>query len=148
MPGDLYDTAKVLEKTLVAARDVPVYDGVPRGTYKPKQIGIVKSGKPIGIVYSFADADPTKNRPVLWWMFYPSSSTSGYYYTPHDAANFSLSALRSQGVISVAEQIAEDKAKEDDANKEWYEKILDRIVPIGVGVIVGVAVIKGLLSRK
>lgn len=146
--SDLYSAADVLEKTLIANKDLPVYDGYPTKTFSPSQIGIVKKGFPAGIVYSWIDADPTRNRSTLYWMFYPVGVGGANYFMPHHKDDFDVSALRQQGVISVKEQEEEKKKKEEDANKEWYEKVMDRVVPIGAGVVIAAAVIKGLLSRK
>jgi hypothetical protein len=140
----LYDPAKILEKTLVAARDMKVYLHPPDKYNKGEELGIVKKGDPVGIVYSWLAPDPIKNRSVLWWMFYPASAYSKYYYAPHDEDDFDLSALRQQGVISVGEQIEEDKKKEEEENKEWYEKLFDKALPAVIGVVLGIAAIRAL----
>lgn len=139
---EVYSVDQVLEKTLTAKKDLPVYNGYPPGIVK--RIGTVKAGNPAGIVFSYIAADPTKGRDQLWWMFYPASSAGSYYYMPHDADAFDLDALRQQGVISVEEQ----QQQEQDKNKEWYEKVLDKVLPVVVTIGLGAAVIKGLLSRK
>lgn len=149
MPGgDLYDVSKIIDKTLVADKDLPVFDSVPTKANKPMQIGIVLKGNPAGIVYSYINADPANNRPNVWWMFYPATTNGPYYYMPHNAGDFNVSAIRQQGVISVQEQVEEDKRKEEDANKEWYEKIMDRVIPVGATVIIAAAIIKGIFSHK
>lgn len=146
--ADLYSAADVLEKTLIANKDLAVYDGFPTKAYTPNRIGTTKKGYPAGIVYSWIDADPSNNRSTLWWMFYPASAGGANYFIPHSAGNFDVSALRQQGVISVKEQEEEKKEKEENENKEWYERVLDRVLPIGAGVVIAAAIVKGLFSRK
>lgn len=143
--SDLYNADNVVDKTLIALRRLPVYSDVPRKGSNPPIVGYTTAGKPIGIVYSYITADPTQNRSTLWWMFWPGTGYGGqYFYIPHNVGDFDVNALKQQGVLTLEEQ----RQQEEEANKEWYEKILDRIVPIGVGVIIAGAVIKGVLSRK
>lgn len=144
MSNELYDVSQVLEKTLIAAQDLPVFDSYPTKNYQPKQIGIVKKGQPAGIVYSWVNADPANNRANLWWIFYPGSSTGSYYAMPHNAGYYDISALRQQGVITVVEQ----QEQEDEANKAWYEKVLDKALPVVLVAVLGGAFIRGLVSRK
>lgn len=145
LDDQLYDPGKILEKTLVAAKDLTVYQSVPdKWTTKSqlKKLGIVKKGQPVGIVYSWFNPDPVKNREKVWWMFYPATAYTGeYYYVEHNEDDFDLSALRQQGVISVAEQIEEEKEKEEDEDKPWYEKISDKIIPVVVTLGIAIALI-------
>lgn len=142
---DLYNAGDIIDKTLIALKRLPVYSDVPRRGSNPPIVGYTTAGKPIGVVYSFIEADPTQNRAALWWMFWPGSTYGGkYFYIPHNAGDFDVDALKQQGVLTLEEQ----REKEEEENKEWYEKIVDRIIPIGVGVILATAVIRGVLSRK
>lgn len=143
MPTDLYDVGQVLEKTLYANRDLPVFDGYPTATYTPKQVGVVKAGNPAGIVYSWVDADPSNRRDNIWWVFYPATANGSYYMMPHGVGFYDVSTLREQGVITVDEQ----KEQEEEANKEWYEKIVDKALPWVVGAVLGAALIRGAISR-
>ena len=142
--SDIYDVSQVVDKTLVAAKDLAVYDGYPTKTYTPKQVGTVRAGYPAGIVYSWINADPGSNRGTLWWMFYPATSSGSYYFIPHNKGDFDISNLREQGVITVEEQ----QTAEDEQNKEWYEKVLDRIVPIALVAVLGAAAIRGYFSSR
>lgn len=139
MADPIYSAADVVDKTLVSAKVLPYYDGVPRGTYQPKQIGTFPAGVVVGTVYSWVDADPAQNRPQLWWMFYPGSSGS-YYYMPHSSGSFDLNALAQQGVLSEEQKNAQDET--------WYEKVLNKVLPIVALSVIGAAVIRGYLSRK
>lgn len=145
MSDIVYDADAIRDKTLIAAKDVTIYNGIPYTSYNPKTIGIVKAGNPIGVVYSYVDADVSNNRQTLWWVLWPGSAYGGqYFYVPHHKGDFSVDALKQQGVLSVAEQIAKD----EEANKPWYQQIADRIIPIGAGVVIAAAVIRGVLSKK
>jgi hypothetical protein len=141
---DLYDAAQLLDKTLIAAQEVSIFDGVPRAGYMPTKIGVVKVGNPVGIVYSYINADLAENRDNLWWMFNGSADWKKPYYAPHAGGLYDVSALREQGVLSLTEQAQ----KEADANKPWYERILDNVLPVAAVVIVGAAFIRGYMSRK
>lgn len=141
---DLYDAAQLLDKTLIAAAEVNIYDGVPRAGYMPTKIGTVKPGDPVGIVYSYLNADLAQNRPQLWWMFQPASNWSKPYYAPHAGGLYDVGALRQQGVLSLTEQAKKDAA----ANEPWYEKILGQVLPVVAITFIGVAFIRGYMSRK
>lgn len=141
--GDLYDIGQIIDKTLIAYREVPVYDSPPDTSHVPKKIATVLAGNPVGVVYSYLGIDPSKNRPVVWLQFAPDVAWGHWYYTPFDGSLFDLSAFQQQGVLSVVEQAAQDA----EDNKEWYEKVLDKVLPIAVIAILGSAAIRGYLSR-
>lgn len=139
MAEPIYSASDIVDKTLVSERDLPYYNGVPDGAYFPQQIGIFSKGVVVGTVFSWVDADPAKNRPQLWWMFYPGSSGS-YYYMPHDSGAFDLDALAQQGVLSEEQKAAQAQT--------WYEKVLTKVLPIVMVTVLGAAAIRGYLSRK
>lgn len=141
--GDLYNIGQLIDKTLIAFREVPVYDSPPDINHVPVKIATVHPGNPVGVVYSYLGIDPSKNRPVVWLQFAPDVAWGHWYYTPFDGSLFDLSAFQQQGVLSVIEQAAQDA----EDNKEWYEKVLDRVLPIAVVVLLGSAAIRGYLSR-
>lgn len=140
-----YDVGDILGKTLVAAKDLPVYDfpDTPR-----KVVGTIKKGNPVGIVYSWLNVDPAKGRTTIWWQFSPATNYSNYYYAPHESEAFDLSSLQAQGVLTIEEK----KAKADYENMEWYEKVihqvLTKVVPVVLVIGLGGPLIKGLVSRK
>jgi hypothetical protein len=139
--ADIYDVSQLVGKTLFARSDVPVYDGVPDAYGWPVQTGTIRAGAPVGVVYSWVDADPTENRPTLWWMF---QNAGGYYYAPHARGYYDLEKLRDQGVLT-DEEIA---ALEESKNKEWWEKALGMVIPAAVIAVLGASAIRGYLSRK
>jgi len=143
MADPIYDASDIVDKVLVAAQDLPYYDGVPSGTYFPKKLGTFPRGAVVGTVYSFIDADPTKNRPQLWWMFYPGQSGS-YYYMPHASGFFDMNALSQQGVETVEQKNAQDQT--------WYEKLLGqalaKLIPAAVVTIIAAAAVRGYFSSR
>ncbi len=152
-PTDLYSAGDVLDKTLYALTTVPVYDGVPDGTYKPKQIAHVNSGQPVGVVYSWIDADPTKNRNNIWWMFYADqglgiSDTNKYYYAENVKGYYDANALQAQGVLTVEQQIQQQQ----EQDKPWYLQLTDKLVPTIAAVVIGAvaitAVVHGVFSKR
>jgi len=136
-----YSVADVMEKTLIAKKDVPVYKW-PYDDEKP--IGMVKAGQPVGIVKSYQGPDPANKQSVLYWAFYPASFNGSTYYARHYSDAFSLSSLRQQGVISVEEK----KEQEDLANLPWYEKLNKKYGTTVVLVVLRAAAVKGLFTRK
>lgn len=142
---ELYNVDDVVDKTLYAKSRVPVYDNVP-----PQQrnlVGYVEPGNPVGVVYSYLAADPTRQRQNLWWMFYPASNYSNYYYAEQVGGYYDVEALRQQGVISIEEK----QQKEDLENLPWYEQLLVKYgKPILIGGVVALlagSAIKGYFSR-
>lgn len=141
---DIYDVSQVVDKTLTALKELPVYDGYPSTGYTPKQIGVVRGGYPAGIVYSWINADPAQNRGTIWWMFYPATEYGNYYFIPHNKGWFDIAALREQGVITVEEEQEQEETK----NREWYEKVLDRVLPVAAVALLGAAAIRGFFSSR
>lgn len=139
--GTLYDPSDFIDKTLVAKIDLPVYDGYPTSYHpNPSKIGTVKAGATAGVVYSWIDSDPANNRPQIWWMFYPGSSGGSYYFIPHGAGYFDLTAIEEQGI-----QSEEQKNQQPET---WYEKILSQVLPVVAISILGAAAIKGFFSSR
>ena len=132
----LYDAGDVLDKVLVAAKTLPIYDSYPPYTYK--QIGIVNKGDTAGVVYSWISQDFTQNRPTLWWMF--EGSDGHFYYMPHHSGDFNIDVLQAQGVQTTAEKNAPEQ--------EWYQKILNQILPVVVIAVIGAAAVKGYFSSR
>lgn len=141
MPGDVYSVDQIIDKTLIAATDVAVYE---QPIDSARKIATVKKGQPVGIVSTYFLPKPAEGRTTVYWGFWPVDNYSKPYYAPHIAGLYDTSALKQQGVLTVEEEIE----REEEKNKEWYEKILDKIIPVGIVAILGAAVIRGLLSRK
>lgn len=141
----VYSAVDIVGKTLIASKKVPVYK-FPSNKETP--YGYVDIGQPVGVVYSWVDADPSLNRTGLWWSFAKDTGATSFYWTPHIPGNFSVDALKQQGVLT-----EEEKAKaEEEKNKAWWEKLTDKILPVIVTVVIGAAVInavgRGVFSRK
>lgn len=138
--GVLYDAGDIIDKTLRAKVSIPVYDGVPTAGYFPNKIATIAAGQTAGTVYSYIDADPTNNRYGLWWVFYPGSVASSYYYMPHGEGYYDIDTLTEQGVLTV-----QQKNTEPDT---WYMKLLKTALPVIALTWLGAAAIRGYLSRK
>lgn len=143
---DLYSAAQVIDKTLIARTRVPVYNRVPDNTraQTAQEIGHAVTGSPVGRVFSYIEADPTRGRLNLWWIFWPVSNYDSYYYAEHKAGYYDVSALRQQGAISVKEEFE----KQQNQNLPWYEKMIKEYGIWVVGAILGAAAIRGILSRR
>lgn len=142
----LYKADDVIDKTLFAQEKIPVYDNVP--PQPQKLLGYVEPGNPVGIVYSYLEADPSRGRANLWWMFYPTDGSEfNNYYAEQVGGYYDVEALRQQGVISEEEA----RQKEEEANKPWYEQLLDNYgKPLVIGILitaVAAAAVKGFFSR-
>lgn len=140
VPGDVYNAGDLINKTLIAHRDVPVYI-FPGESEVP--IGIVKAGNPVGIVYSYLSPSPTQDRTRLWWQFSPASNYDRYYYAPHEQGYYDVSAIRQQGVLTLEEK----QEEEELANLPWYERLIRKYGGWVVLAVLGSAAIRGYFSR-
>lgn len=140
MPGTTYSVSQVIDKTLIALVDTPVYK-LPLDSQQP--FATVKAGQPVGVVFSWLD--PSAERSVLYWMFYTSDGKA--YYAKNLPGQYDVNSLRQQGVLTTQEVIAAEQAK----NNTWYENIISKYGGYVLGTIVlvalGSAAIKGYLSK-
>lgn len=142
--SDLYNAADIIDKTLIATKKIPVYKNAVDGA---EVAGYVNAGQPVGVVYAWLAANPGMNRSGLWWAFWPVNGM--YYYAPHIEGNFSVSALKQQGVISTEEKIKQAQEAENEANKTWYDKIISKYwwIPIaGIAIMQVPGIIKASRS--
>lgn len=137
----VYNVEDIMDKTLFAKAKVPIYDNVPPA--QKKLVGYALPGNPVGVVYSYLAADPTRGRNNLWWMFYPASNYSHNYYAEQIGGYYDVSQLKAQGVLSIEEQIQ----KEEEENLPWYEKLITKYGPWILGAGIAAAAVKGILSR-
>lgn len=143
--GDVYNAANIVDKTLIAKKNVPVYE-YPGDSKKP--VGYIAAGDPVGVVYSYLPADPLDDRKTLWWMFHPATNYSKYFYAPHYEGLYDVNALKQQGVLSTEEELEEKEL----ADLPWYERLIRKYgtqLAIGAGVVLlGSSAIKGYFSQK
>jgi hypothetical protein len=125
--ADTFNAGDVIGKTLIANKTISIYD-YPGDSSTP--VSTVAAGQPVGVVYSYLDADATEDRKELWWIF--MDGFGNYSYTPHAEGNFNISSLVQQGV--------QTQQQKDEATKPWYEQAVDKYLP---WVIIG-AVALGL----
>lgn len=136
----------IIDKTLIAAKRIPVYRQAADGA---EIVGYVDAGKPVGVVYSYLNPNPALNRSGLWWAFYPNSGM--YYYAPHNSADFSLSALKQQGVISTTEKVKEEQDAAKRASRTWYENLISDYwyIPVGIGALIAApGIITAIKSKR
>lgn len=128
--SEIYSASDVLDHTLYAKTKVPLYAGADD---QARQIGEVAAGNPVGVVYSWLDVNPEKNRSSLWWVFV---STGGmYYYTPHVIGRFDVSAIKAAGVLTIDEKARLEEEERILANMPWYERLFKKsIAPLAIGV--------------
>jgi len=134
--GKLYSANQIVDKQLVASRDVKVYRGGDFNT----PFATIKAGQPIGKVYSYIKATQSTGiragGPLLQFL-----DTSGRSYYVKDDNAISTAALKDQGTLTLKEELKEEQAKiEKDSDPiSFYVKKLAMPVIIGAGVIYLVA---------
>lgn len=122
----------------MAKVNVPVYrtpnDSAP-------SVAVVKKGQPVGVVYSYLGISPSYNRSVLYWAFIDGAGL--WYYSKQLGGYYDVSALKQQGVLTVEQQLEEEK----DKDLPWYESLIKKYGGYVLVTVLGAAVIKGVLSR-
>lgn len=143
MSTPTYSLADMIDKTIIAAGTVPVYQHANDHADPAYSIA---QGQPIGILYAWLAADPSYDRSELWLMYLTNSGDA--YYTKWGPGMYNFDALEAQGVMT-------DKQKADAAaaaNRPWYETLIVKYGPWVLGAILAGAVIKGgftyLSTRK
>lgn len=141
---NVYSAAQILGKTLIAKRIVDVYNRVP-DMGGSKIIAGVKTGQPVGVVYSWVQNSIDKS---YWWQFRNNDGT--FYYVKHAPGYFDIDALKQQGALSTLEQIEAEKKKEEE-NRPWYEKLgenVGNLVTKGVLVLGGFLLIREMIRSS
>lgn len=127
--SDIYSASDIIGQTLYAKVNVPIYAGADDTAIK---IGEVKAGNPIGVVYTYLNVNPAMHRSDVWWAFI--SGDGMWYYTPHVAGRFDLSAVKANGILSIDEKAKAAAEAEKLANMPWYERLITKsIAPIVIG---------------
>lgn len=142
--GKQYTVNQVLDKVLIAEKDVKVYSGAwDNSTVKY----VTKAGNMIGHVYSYLL--PKAGRSDTWLMLQTGPST--FVYVRNEAGAFDTTALRDQGILTVKEE-TEKEAEENDRLSDpiaYYAKKL--LLPVAIGgalIYVAVEVGKELIRNK
>jgi hypothetical protein len=144
--GEAYDAGYVIGKTLTAKKDIQVYSS-PIDSANNKPMYVVKSGYPVGVVWSYLQPNGT-DRSSLWWMFENDPLNKfKYYYVKHDPNGFNLTLLKQQmqrdGIKDVATQATE--ALEKDLTTE--QKIVKYAKYAG-GAIIAFLLLKEVIKKK
>lgn len=138
--GKQYTVNQILDKTVVASRDIKTYSR-PGGT----ELGVVKAGQPIGKVFSYirSTSAGTGGRP--WLMF--ETTYNNYFYVPDDAV--SGSGIKEQGGKTVEEEIQEEedqKLKESSPMEYYFKKFAPKVL-LGVVVVAGTIILVKEVSK-
>jgi hypothetical protein len=143
--GKLYSAGQIVDKTIVASRDVFLYPSL----HKNEGRFVVKAGQPIGKVFSYLrpgqGSNPT-GRVVL--MF--ERGYNQYFWLKDDNA-VSTPALKQQGVQTLKQEVKEKQEEElkDKSPVEYYIKTYGPKLLLGVGVaLLVVTVAKEFVKAK
>ncbi len=144
--GKQYSAEQILDTTLIAQGNVPLYLA---SNFKTPFLTI-KAGQPIGKVYSYIRADQSTAKiagsPLL--MFYLSDGTTPFFVK--DEAAISTQALTNAGVQTVAQQTAALQAQQDKQNNPigYYLKTYGlKALLIGGGIYAGVQILKAYIDK-
>ena len=144
--GVKYTANQVLDKTVYAQRETPIY---VKGNFKTPAYTI-KAGQPIGKVYSYLKpSELTGGRSAL--MFYTSNNNA--YYTFNE--DVSSSSLKDQGALTLKEEVRleEQEKLKNESPIEYYIKKYGLIALLAIGGIVvastvGKEAIKSVINKK
>jgi hypothetical protein len=144
--GKVYTVNQIIGKTVTAGRDTKVYSN-NKGA--GAVLATIKSGQPIGIVYSYARPEQADGRS--WLMF--ESNTGKIYWVPNEAV--AATGLKEQGTKTVTEEIKEEqekKAREEDPLGYYLKKYgLPAILIIAAAFIIKGAAqegVKAVVNKK
>lgn len=144
--GKVYTVNQIIGKTVTAGKETKVYSHNKGGG---TVLATIKSGQPIGIVYSYARPEQADGRS--WLMF--ESNTGKIYWVPNEAV--AATGLKEQGTKTVVEEIKEEqdkKQREEDPISYYVKKFgIPAILIIGAIIIVNGAAketVKGVISKK
>lgn len=144
--GVTYQAGDVIGKTLITKKEVFVYAS-PTDSPDNKPLYAVKAGYPVGVVWSFLNANgSTRNR--LWWMFQNDPfSKNLYYYIPHDANAFDVKTLQQQMDASGIKSLETKATEALDANLTTEQKIVKYAKYIG-GAVIAYLLLREIIRKK
>lgn len=144
--GKTYSANQVLDKQLVAARDVKLYRGNDFNT----PFSTVKAGQPIGKVYSYIKATQSTGvragGPLLEFL----DNAGRAYYVKDDNA-ISTAILKDQGALTYKDELEKEKEelqKENDPFTYYAKKILLPGVLLVGGIYLAVQFGKEYIKKK
>jgi hypothetical protein len=145
--GKTYTVNQIIGKTLIASVDTKVYSGT-KGT--PAVVGTVKTGQPLGIVWSYLRPEQTDGRS---WLMFESSYVPGtaakVYYAPNEAA--SGTGLKEQGALTVKDEIKkeqEEALRRNDPVGYYLKKYGLPVLLIGGGIYLAATYGKAFIGAK
>lgn len=135
--GDAYYYDNTLYgKTLFANKDIQLYQSPLQKT----KLGVIKRGEPIGVFQAYIPANAKKGYQNASIAVGLSTKATSFFKYSSDA--ISTNALKQQGATDVNKEVIDAAKAEADANKPWYIKLTDNILPIAAITILGIAYIK------
>ena len=144
--GVTYQAGDVIGKTLITKKEVLVYSK-PTDSPDNKPIYAVKSGFPVGVVWSYLAPNGTE-RTRLWWMFQNDPySKSLYYYIPHDSNAFDVKTLQQQMDASGIKSLATKAEEALNANLTTEQKIVKYAKYVG-GAVIAYLLLREVIRKK
>jgi hypothetical protein len=134
--NEYFTDIQLYGKTLYAAKDIPMY-------FSPllkKQLGVIKRGQPIGTFQVFNPAQPAKN--INFPTIGVGRTTNALTFFKYENDVIQSAALKRQGTRTTSEEVIEAAKEEQNANKTWYEKLAENILPYAAGVAIAFFIIQ------
>ena len=135
--GDAYFYDNTLYgKTLFANKDIQMYQSPLQKT----KVGVIKRGEPIGVFQGYIASNLQKGYK------YPSIAvgltTKATTFFKYESDAISANALRQQGTSDVNKEVIDAAKSEAEANKPWYVKLTQNILPIAAITAIAIAYIR------
>ncbi|MFN7703349.1 MAG: hypothetical protein ACK5OS_01915 [Chryseotalea sp.] len=128
--GKLYTAGQIVDKTIVANRDVTLYPSL----FKDDGKFTVKAGQPIGKVFSYLRPDNKSNPTGRVALMFERGYNQFFWLKDDKAVNTNV--LKQQGVQTLKQEVEQKQKEEEKRNSplEYYIKEYGTKVLIGVGV--------------
>jgi len=136
-----YSADAIIGKTLIAAKPVAI-KRIPSDV--APVVFMVAVGQPVGVVQSFVS--PTAGRTRLWWQY--RDKDGRYYYSEQVVGNYSLSALKDQGVQTTKQETeAAQEANKPFNLAEFIQKNITLVVVAAAVVALGKQPLANLFKK-
>jgi hypothetical protein len=123
-------------KTLFANKNIELY----KSPLQKTKVGVIKRGEPIGVFQGYIAADSRKGYQ------FPSIAvgltTRSLTFFRYDADAISANALKQQGTSDVNKEVIDVAKAKADADKPWYVKLTQNILPIAAITAIAIAYIR------
>lgn len=143
--GKQYSANQIVDKTIVASRDVTLYPSLFSDAGK----FTVKAGQAIGKVFSFL-LPSSKSNPTGKVVLQFEREYNKYYWLKDDNA-ISVPALRDQGTVTLKDELAqeaEEEKRQNDPISYYIEKYGFKVLLIGGAIYLAATFGKEFLKNK